>query len=200
MAEHAQVPPSAGFELHAWVDESIHLDHGSGLYVLVAAVGDAGGCDGVRDELRSLVRKPRRRLHWGAEEPADKLKIAAAVGGFDVLNVVVVGSPVDPRKQERARRKCTERLFHRLHELGVTHVFMETRTESLNTRDIRMIAAMRGAQTIPAGLRVDFERPLDEPMLWVPDAVAGAVGAAMKGSPECRALLESILEEHPMIL
>jgi hypothetical protein len=79
--------------------------------------------------------------------------------------MVVVGHPVEARRQERARRKCIERLMYLLHTLGVSRVALETRTPYLNRRDSRMIDAMRGAQTIPSHLRLEFARPLDDPML-----------------------------------
>jgi hypothetical protein len=34
---------------------------------------------------------------------------------------------------------------------------------------------------MPAALHIDFALPTDEPMLWVADAVAGAVGQARRG-------------------
>jgi hypothetical protein len=43
------------------------------------------------------------------------------------------------------------------------------------------VEALRGKRSVSAGIRVEFARPKDEPMLWVPDAVAGAVNAAASG-------------------
>lgn len=36
---------------------------------------------------------------------------------------------------------------------------------------------------ITPALRVGSARPLEEPMLWLPDAIAGAVGADRLGNP-----------------
>ncbi len=47
-----------------------------------------------------------------------------------------------------------------------------------------MVVSMRGSKAIPAGLRVDFDRPLAEPMLWLPDVVAGTVTARRRGRSE----------------
>ncbi len=58
---------------------------------------------------------------------------------------------------------------------------VETRTSSLNERDRRMFAALHARSAMPARLRIDFALPTDEPMLWVADAVAGAVGQARRG-------------------
>jgi len=45
-----------------------------------------------------------------------------------------------------------------------------------------MVAALRGSRTVPSNIRIDFERPVAEPMLWIPDAVAGAVGNGDRSS------------------
>ncbi len=49
-----------------------------------------------------------------------------------------------------------------------------------------MVASMRSSGMLTASLHVMFARPLDEPMLWIPDAVAGAIAAAVKGVPAYR--------------
>lgn len=92
------------------------------------------------------------------------------------MHAVVIGTPLDVSKQERARRKCMERLFFELERLGVSHIIGESRTQSLNMRDVRMLDSLRSQQMIPSHLRLDFARPSEEPMLWLPDVIAGVVG------------------------
>lgn len=89
---------------------------------------------------------------------------------------MVVATPLNPKKQERARAHCLERLCWRLHELGVTEVFLEQHTESLNRRDRRLIDSLRGKGSIPKGLRIEIQQPSTEPMLWIPDQLLGALG------------------------
>lgn len=43
-----------------------------------------------------------------------------------------------------------------------------------------MVEAMRGAHALSNGLRVVFAKPLDDPLLWIPDAVAGMTLAALR--------------------
>src|SRR5690349_17402803 len=102
--------------LHAWVDESMHAatDHSPAMYLLAATYGDPLGCEPTRDALRGLLLGKAKRLHWRDEDAARQRKIAAAVAGCDVLCTVVVATPLDEKKQERARRKCMERLFFEL--------------------------------------------------------------------------------------
>lgn len=168
--------------LHAWVDESMRHDAaGNGLYLLAAAVGDPARCSGIRQDLRNLLYKRQERMHWRDESDPRRSKIAAAVGQLDLASVVVVAAPLDAKKQERARRQCMEVLYSDLCTRGVGTIWQEARTPSLNTHDRKMIAALRGKRLLPAHVRVEFAMPTQEPMLWVPDAVAGAVGCARVG-------------------
>ena len=171
------------FALHAWVDESMQMpgQEREGLYLLAAAVASPATCDPVRENLRELLLKGAERLHWRDESAPRRAKIASAIANHDLVHVVVVGAPIDARKQERARRQCMERLVFELGVLGVSQVWLETRTSSLNERDRRMFAALHAKNAMPARLRIDFALPTDEPMLWVADAVAGAVGQARRG-------------------
>ena len=179
-------PPSRAddFQLHAWVDESMRATrNGSdGIYLMAAAVADASACDEVRDDLCALTEKKAERLHWRHENPERQAKIAATIGNHDIVNLVVVGMPLDARRQERARAICTERLLYELDGLGVAQVWLEARHPALNERDLRLVKALRGKRSISSSIRVEFARPKDEPMLWVPDAVAGAVNGAWSGA------------------
>lgn len=180
------------FELHAWVDESMHGaggDRAQGIYILAAVIADPAACDPVRARLRALVPKSEVRLHWNRESGKLRMEIAKALSECDLAHLVVVGANYDQSHQERARRQCMERLFSELEQHGVTRVVLESRTPSLNKRDERMFDALRGKQMM-TGLRADFGLPSSEPMLWVPDAVAGVIGADLRhAQPEPRAAL-----------
>ncbi|MFD7026267.1 hypothetical protein [Promicromonospora sukumoe] len=171
------------FALHAWVDESMRAarDGREGLYLLAAVVADPEACEVVRETLQMLLLRGARRLHWRDESGERRRKIAAALGALDVAHVVVVGAPIDHRRQERARAICMERLLYELDQLGVREVNLESRHSSLNKRDIRLVDALRLRGSISSGIVVDFALPNDEPMLWAPDAVAGAVSSARFG-------------------
>ncbi|MCF4120280.1 hypothetical protein L1785_04735 [Antribacter sp. KLBMP9083] len=177
------IDPQVSFSLHAWVDESMQMptQERVGMYVLAAAIADPEECEPVRDSLRELLKKKGARFHWRDESAQRHLKIASAIGAYDKVHLVVVGVPIDPRRQERARRLCMERLLHELEKLGVTRVWLESRTESLNRSDIRLVDAVRNKGRISPSTHVDFANPTVEPMLWVPDAVAGITAHARGG-------------------
>lgn len=178
----AQAAPE--FTLHAWVDESIHSpasEAPEGMYVLAATVADPSACDPTREALRNLVRKGATRLHWRDESEEMRRDITAAIASCDLISTVVIGTRLDQARQERARRKCMQRLLHELQQLAVTQVWLESRTQTLNRKDLKLVDALRAEGTMARALRVDFGLPSVEPMLWVPDAIAGAVSAARKG-------------------
>jgi hypothetical protein len=182
--------------LHAFVDESMRIDGNSGTYLLAAVVCDTSQCDPVREMLRSLRYRRQPRLHWSSEEGSRKAKIAESIGALNLPATVVIGMPLAKSKQERARAKCMEALLPEMQNEGVSRVWLEARTPSLQRRDQRLIDAIRAKGLIGAGIRVDPARPSEEPMLWLPDAVAGAVGAAQAGQPEYLALIGTIQEIH----
>lgn len=191
------------FTLHAWVDErmDVDLDQDKGTYILASVVCDPTGCDPVRDTLRSLLQGRQRRLHWRDETGPRRMKIAAAIGAVDMAAVVVIGVPMANRRQERARRICMETLLPTLEqEYGVTRVFLEARTQSLIRKDREQVANLVGKKLITPALRVASARPLDEPMLWVPDAVAGAVGADRLGNPQWLDLMRDTVTEIEIAL
>ena len=187
-----------GPDLHAWVDESVHLDApDGGIYVLAAAIGHPGvELDGMRETLRALVPSRQTRLHWHTESDASRRRIIDAIASMNLVQLVVVRVHVDPRRQERSRRKCMERLLFELSDRHVREAWLEGRDAALNRRDATLVEALRGSRSISSDLRVDFARPLDEPMLWVPDSVAGAVALAHKaGRRDYRDMLAASLSE-----
>jgi hypothetical protein len=155
-----------------------------GTYILAGVVCDPTGCDPVRDALRALLQGKQRRLHWRDETGPRRTKIASTISVIDMAAVVVVGVPMAKRQQERARRICMETLLPALEDLGVSRVALEARTQSLIGKDREQVANMVGKKLITPALRVGIARPREEPMLWLPDAVAGAVGADRLGNPE----------------
>jgi hypothetical protein len=139
--------------------------------------------------LRSLRYRRQPRLHWHAEADPRKTKIAESIGALALPATVVVGMPLAKRKQERARAKCMEALLPELEAQGVTQVWLEARTSSLIRRDMCLVDALRSQRLITPAIRVDTALPGDEPMLWLPDAVAGAVSASRDGESEYLALI-----------
>ncbi|MFI5711038.1 hypothetical protein [Kribbella sp. NPDC051620] len=156
--------------------------------------------DDLRFALRALREKRLVRLHWATESPKRRDLIAHAISEFNISAVVALGTPVHRAKQERARRCCLECLLCELQVLGVTQAWFESRTNADDQRDRSLVDSARRKGILSRGLSVDFARPLQEPMLWLPDAVAGAVTAAQLGEPRwLLTLSESVEIRHVAI-
>jgi predicted nicotinamide N-methyase len=94
---------------------------------------------------------------------------------------VVIATGVAPRRQERARRECIERLLAELASRRVPNVVFERRHAELDARDRAMVAALRRQRSVPPWLHVSWVAAADEPLLWLPDIVAGAASLAAAG-------------------
>lgn len=167
--------------LVAYVDESSRRIGDSRIYLMAAALCRSSSCEAMREELRTLLLRGQSRLHWRDESEARRTTITAALARMDLRSLVVVAAPVVEGKQERARRICIETLHPTLERVGATSIVQERRTPTLDRRDRAMVDALRGQRLLTRAVRVNFARPMDEPLLWVPDAVAGAVGMARDG-------------------
>ncbi|WP_157245921.1 hypothetical protein [Nonomuraea typhae] len=164
----------------AYVDESMVLSHGR--YLLVAMLVTSDQADAQRDVLRSLLERGQRRLHWHDENDKRRAHLIEVVAGLRPKGVMVVGMNLNPKKQERARRKCMGHLLWKLRDFGISDMLIERRQGDLDRLDREMIAAMRGCNAMPPGLRPDWCDPESEPLLWLPDIVAGARALAERGS------------------
>lgn len=169
--------------LHAWVDESTRRRaSGTSIYVLAAVVCGIEQADEARRAVRALRLPGLRFLHWHEEDRDRRLQIATVISGLDTLHTVVVGAPVDAARPERARSLCLVRLTTELASFGVKHTLFEGRTALQNRRDVATIAELRSRRAISDTFSVDFAGKSDDPMLWIADIVAGAVGASLTGT------------------
>ncbi|MFG1816345.1 hypothetical protein ACGFIF_21495 [Kribbella sp. NPDC049174] len=190
--------PAPDPPLVTWVDESVVVgdDHRPGAYTLAAVIADDAATEGLREELRALTERKIVRLHWVAESTKRRDLISETIARLGIVAVVVVGTPVHRQKQERARRCCLERLLYELDQLRVGQVWLESRAPSQDKRDRSLVDSARDKGLLSRRTSVGFARPLQEPMLWLPDAVAGAVTAANLGERRWLLALSEMIADH----
>lgn len=181
-----------------YADESMISTVGVGAYIIAAAVIVDRDRESARLTLSTLGR-PGRRFHWRDAGAAERHKAIGAVAGLPALHLVVIGTRLDPRRQERARRHCLRRLVHELESAGVDELWLESRSPRQDLRDIQAVDGFRAAQIISA-LRVDHAQPLGEPLLWVPDIVAGAVNLALSGEDLHEVALRPLITKYEVDL
>ena len=185
----------------AYVDESMRqrLD-GSGIYVLAAAVFDPADTVELRAVARDLGRDGRP-FHWRHASPVLRRKAVSTVASLDALHLVVVGMGLDLRRQERARRQCLTRLLWEFGTAGVDQAWLDGRRVPQDARDLALIDSLRARGQVAAQMRVGFVKSAAEPLVCLPDIVAGAVSSARgDGDEEYFRALEPVLTEHTIQL
>lgn len=188
-------PPGAPVPLLAFVDESMRrTDERTVYYFLAAAVIPEDQCPQVRDALKALLRGGQGKLHWRDESQPRRELIAKTIRACGVESLVVAGAMVNSRKQERARRVVLGHLLYELDRRQVARVMLESRHAERDRHDIKAFGGYRNAGTVSRRLVMSHARPLQEPMLWLPDAIAGAAGDHRLGTRVCFEMLGGLVE------
>lgn len=165
----------------AYIDESEPLGGvEGGPYVMVASIpltGEAMSADAVRDEVRREHRG-KSKFHWNASAPAQRDAMTTTIARLPFIHWAARVIPASGDSPERSRRQCMELLFWELSQLAlVSHIIMESRGTADDKRDLKMADMLRSRRVLTGGTRVDHAIGKTEPLLWVPDAVCGAVNA-----------------------
>ncbi|MFV0460699.1 MAG: hypothetical protein ACK5MT_18225 [Actinomycetales bacterium] len=177
--------------LRAWVDESgSDRAQDPGTYVLAAAIGCSEDEPVIREQISRLRMPGQVKLHWRDENTKRRSTIAQAIAGYKLEHLVVVRAGRVDDRPERRRRKCLERLLYELEAKAVTDIALESRGPADDRRDIQMLNALRGQRYLSTAIRLTHVVGRLEPMLWIPDAVCGAVTSARTGDPGHRAALQ----------
>jgi hypothetical protein len=186
--------PGAFRGWHAYVDESLsdgRLDPDT--YMLAAAVGDADGLGQARELMRDLLQAGQRKLHWRDESDKRRFLVIAAVARAPLEYLVVVYKGRRGESLGRRRGQCLKRLCFELDQSGVTRMVLESRGTKDDQRDRKTIDAFRASKTVSGALRMEHASGPAEPLLWLPDAVCGAMTRARTGEPAFTTPLKSKL-------
>jgi hypothetical protein len=183
----------SGLIQDAWVDESIRTV-GEPMYLLGASITTTDSYDAAAELLRSFA--PRgKKLHWRDLGDAGRKPVVDALPDLHLHHVVVVGTPMVGIREERARGRCFERLLWELDRSGVTKVVFESRTRHQDQTDRRRVDGLRSRGVITGGLRAEWRRGAEEPLLWAADVVLGAVGDARVAGRQLDARLAASIQE-----
>ncbi len=90
-------------------------------------------------------------------------------------HVIVVRDGRAGERPERRRRHCMERMLYELDQLAVATATFESRGRPDDRRDRAMLDALRARKMITSELRIAHQRGHEEALLWVADAVCGAL-------------------------
>lgn len=153
--------------MHAFVDESYR-----NRYLIACTLVAPRALNPTRSMLRSMLLPGQRRLHFHDENLQRRREL---LGRMCSLELVV--RVYEMRARERtARPALLAAVLADLKELSVGRLVIESR-ESRDHLDRQVIAGMQRQGKASLDLVYEHLRPYEEPVLWVSDAVAWAVGA-----------------------
>ena len=171
-------------QLVAYIDESsAYRPPNRQEYMICAAIIDSQDLEQVREELRPLLLPGQIKLHWTDERNSRRRKIVETLSGIDSMQVIITHQSEISKRTERHRRKCLEQMYFELSEMHVHNVTLESRQEAQNKRDLAHIVALQG-QGQSVNIRLQHVRGGDDPILWVPDAVLGALNSVHLGEEQ----------------
>ena len=186
----------------AYVDESIRTV--SGFYLFGAVCIEPVNEDPIRRSLLSALPRKQRRFHWRSDSQKQRVAILRLLVDTPTVSMVVYQSRIEPRRAERHRQHLLWNLVASLHQVSdVNDIVFESRESSQNTRDAQTLHSISRAGIAGLGFRYTFARPLDEPLLWLPDAIAGACGHSITDSHGeiadlCNQCVSTIIEVPPL--
>jgi len=171
----------ASSDLVAFGDESFSPPHAlPSVYLLGAVILDKAAVSEVRQQASGLRLPGQNKAHWYSDSNKRHDVVAAMVGALPIASMVVVRLANRGEPDERRRRKCFERFAYELEIRGCSHLTLESRGAAADSKDRAMVAAMQANRSLQR-LRIDHVLGKDEPLLWVADAVCGAVVAHRAG-------------------
>lgn len=159
----------------AYVDESLRLTD-TGLYLVAAAIVIDDRADDARHQLGKVLTGRQHRFHWNDAGEKQRARMLETVAALEPT-VMAYACTRLPARQDRARALCVGSLVWDLKQLEVGHVVFESRQDHNDRKDANTIEQARRAGTAGAQLTYAFSRPQGEPLLWMADALAGAISA-----------------------
>lgn len=169
----------------AFVDESearvTEAGTTTAVYILAATLVEHAMLDEVRAETLALRRPGQRKTHWRDESAASRLALAKLVSEMPVLHLVVARRSSLGEHAERRRRKCLEGLVHELGTWPTHTIVLEARESSSNTKELRFFDRLRSTALIVPPL-IRHTPGAHDPLLGIPDIVAGASNANVRGN------------------
>jgi hypothetical protein len=149
-------------------------------YLIGAALIPADKCDTLRDAIRPLLLPGQIKLHWTDESESRRRTIIAHLCELEPMNVVIAHLSARQKKTERFRRKCLGDFYSEMVEMGVNDVTLESRSPQQDKRDRAHIVGLQNSG-LPKSVRITHLRGGDEPLLWIADAVLGAINSDFLG-------------------
>ena len=177
----------------AYVDEAVPRTGAN--YLLACAVVVDDQADEIRARLVRAKLPVERKVHWHSRRPTERTSLIDGIAPLPVKFLLVVRPEQFAEPPERSRRKCIERLVWLVDQNhGVEDMIFEARETQQNENDRRLLGALRARRIVSAKLRMRHVPGPREPLLWLPDVIAGAYSSLLQGDREYFAPLEDAIK------
>lgn len=165
---------------HAYIDESYRPvgPRGLGTYLFAAVTLRAEDEPLVREQLDRL-RGRARLLHWNEDRPQTRRRVLTAVALMPLAGLTIYRGQVPRGRTERMRQHALWNLTAELRDRDVHDLTLEARERQMNKRDEETLANIARTKVAGERFRYRFVGKYDEPLLWLADYVAGAVGESL---------------------
>lgn len=171
----------------AFVDESIRGQR----YLMACVLVEARNLSDVRQAMRALAA-PGKRLHFHQELDTARRATLDLIVTLPVEVTVVACSRSHGVTEFIARDACLTELVRHLQAREVARLTIESRQDDRD--DVRTISRARLREP---RLIFDHRRGLDEPILWIADAIAWSSGAGGKWSNGLDAVVRNVIDLRP---
>ena len=150
--------------MHVFVDESVRRD-----YLLCAVTVEARHVRMCRKTMLSLRQPGQRRIHFVNERPDRRKCLLDRIIGLPVKAQFFCASG----KHVPARRSCLQEAMVALADQPVRRFVLEA-GDAEDRRDRQTATAMAAKVPWLGTVYLEHLRPFEEPLLWIPDALAWA--------------------------
>lgn len=158
--------------VHAFLDESQR----ERVYLVVTTIVEPSQLTRLRRQLRALLLRGQRELHFKKESEARRKKIADEVAGMPIEAHVY--SQLCPRRSESAaaRQACLARVTSDLLARDARRLVLDSR-EQQDGEDRYTIQHVLGARPSQTNLVYEHQVSTSEPLLWLSDTIGWCYGA-----------------------
>jgi hypothetical protein len=161
-------------QLKAYVDESAHV--AAGLCLVGVAVLDENAEYEVLTALLDALPNGATRLHWNKDSDAVRSKAVDILAEYTHHCRVYLSYFDDSKRSEKARETCLNHMFSDIGGRPYVEMILDQRTKHQDTRDLMLWTNHCKRLSLPNPPLVRHDGTTTEPLLWLADALAGAVG------------------------
>lgn len=158
--------------------------------MLAGTILEPGELAAARTLLRALQQGAQPRIHFQSESDPRRRKIIAELTAAGLRTRIYVGRG----RNEVVRQVCLQRLMGDLLSAGAQRLVLETRGRPRDLADLRTIRTVLGSRPRTAGPAYGHLHAYQEPLLWVPDAIAWCYGAGGDWRRRVSPLLDAVID------